>query len=343
MTAERPEVVPLEDVPAAEVLALLETCLGPGAVTRDEAFWRWKHEASPFGRSIGLVATAGGRPVALRAFLRWRWAAAGRTEEAFRAVDTATHPAWRRRGLFRRLTLELAERARGEDAAFVFNTPNPRSRRGYLAMGWEDVGRVPLRVRLRRPGRVLGRALAAGRGRGGAGGGAESPPLAGLRPVSELLDEPALPGFLAAWGAGERRLHTPRSPEYLRWRYAAAPGLSYRACWHLEGSSGAAAVVRSRLRRGLAEASLSELLVTPDPAGRAAARRLLERLGHLPGPDYLAAAAAPDSAEHRALREAGWRPLPLGPRLVARPLRISAPDPRERASWRLSAGDLELF
>ncbi len=31
----------------------------------------------------------------------------------------------------------------------VFNTPNDQSRPGYLKMGWSEVGRVPVAVRLR--------------------------------------------------------------------------------------------------------------------------------------------------------------------------------------------------
>lgn len=333
------EILPLEEVPTSRVLALLETCLGAGAVARDEAFWRWKHERSPFGRSSGLVAVAAGRPVALRVFLRWRWAAEGREIEAFRAVDTATHPDWRRRGLFRRLTSELVERVRSEGAGFVFNTPNPKSRAGYLAMGWEDVGRLPLRVRLRRPARLV-RALRR-RHRWDPADSSSTPE--GLRPVRELLEEPGLPALLAGWAEGERRLHTPRTLEYLRWRYQQAPGPAYGALWHLEGASGAVVVARSRRRRGLRELTLSELLVSDDFGGRKAGRELLERLGALPGMDYLAAAAVPSGAEREVLRGRGWLPVPRGPRLIVRPLRPVRPEPLVLASWRLSVGDLELF
>lgn len=333
------EIVSLEQVPTTKVLALLETCLGPAAVERDEAFWRWKHEANPFGRSPGVVALDGGRAVVLRVFLRWRWTAAGREVEAVRAVDTATHPEWRRRGFFRRLTLDLVERARTEGAAFVFNTPNRRSRRGYLGMGWEDVGRVPLLVRVRRPARILKAVLRGATGREVASVTATH----GLRPLGELLEEPALPRLLAAWSTRDRRLHTPRTPDYLRWRYGAVPGLAYGALWQLQGASGAVIVARARRRRGLHEVTLSELLVSDDPVGRQAAQALVERVSALPGLDYLAAVAAPGTVERDALRKAGWLPVPAGPRMIVRALRDADPDPRDRGAWRLSIGDLELF
>lgn len=339
MRADSPEIVALDEVPTSEILALLRTCLGPGAVERDEAFWRWKHEDSPFGRSPGLVAMAGDRPVALRVFLRWRFSAAGRSVEAVRAVDTVTHPAWRRQGLFRRLTLQLVEQAHLEGAAFVFNTPNPRSRAGYLAMGWEDVGRAPLLVRLRRPIRALKGLLP--RTDSGHAGSTAAPE--GLQPIGDLLDEPALAGFLDAWGAGDRRLRTPRTREYLRWRYRDTPGVTYGVEYHLQGTSGAIVVGRSRRRRGLRELTLSEVLASEDRTGREVGRDLIERVCHLPGPDYVAAVASPIGVECDLLRRAGWRPVPLGPRLVASPLGRNEMDPCDRNSWRLSIGDLELF
>ncbi|MEJ2542275.1 MAG: GNAT family N-acetyltransferase, partial [Gemmatimonadota bacterium] len=136
--------------------------LGEGVSPRTQAYWRWKHEASPFGASPCLLATAGGRVVGLRVFMRWEWRLNGRTISSVRAVDTATHPEWRGQGIFTRLTRALLARVEGEGVSFVFNTPNEKSRPGYLKMGWEDVGRVSLWVRPMRPGRVLMALLAQG-------------------------------------------------------------------------------------------------------------------------------------------------------------------------------------
>ena len=66
---------------------------------------------------------------------------------AVRAVDTATDPGWRRRGLFSELTRQLVEEVRRDGTAFVFNTPGASSRPGYLKLGWQEVGRLPLLVR----------------------------------------------------------------------------------------------------------------------------------------------------------------------------------------------------
>ena len=80
-----------EDLP--RVLELLDRSLGGGpAGRRPPEFFRWKHLDNPFGTSFMLLAERDGRPVGLRAFMRWRLLAGDRVVAAARAVDTATHP-----------------------------------------------------------------------------------------------------------------------------------------------------------------------------------------------------------------------------------------------------------
>lgn len=328
------ELVDLETVDVEQILELLRLALGSGSVERSSEFYRWKHLANPFGRSVGLGALdTTGRLIALRLFLRWRFRRGAGTVEAVRAVDTATHPDWQRRGLFRRLTTSLLERFADSGVSFVFNTPNPKSRAGYLAMGWRDVARLPLWVRPR-PLRAARTWLLGAR---------EHQPTAlppGVEPVARLLDENGLLGLLAAWGTGDERLTTDRSLEYLRWRYADAPGLRYGATWEW-GRGGAAAIVRWRRRGRWLEMSISELLVGGSD-GRPLAARLLRRLR---GPETHAVALAAPSHERVALRHAGFVAASVvGPRLVARPL---GPEPLpgllDIGSWRLTAGDMEVF
>ena len=327
-----------EDVPA--IVTLLRVCLGHGW---NEEYYRWKHERSPFGPSLGWVAEAGGEVVALRVFLRWSWLSRGRPLAAFRAVDTAVHPSFRRRGLFSRLTGEaLAELSR-EGGRFVFNTPNRRSLPGYLALGWRRVGRVPLLIYPRRPMRMA----AAFIGRGGAG---DSAPLTSedLPRVSTLLDELAGPEWLGSGSAAEadERLHTAWSPEYLRWRYDAVPGHQYRALHDTHRDAGAALIFHRQRRAGLKEVKISELLMRGGDQGGEMAAALLARLVRDLDADYLVAVAAPGTPERRALRRAGFLPARvMGPRLVVRELAPAAvaPDPTAATAWRCSLGDLELF
>jgi len=329
------------------VVELARTALGEGSAPRTVDYWRWKHLESPFGPSPGLVAEHDGELVGIRLFLRWRLRAGGREVAAVRAVDTATHPAWQGRGVFRRLTEELVAEVAAEGAALVFNTPNRASRSGYLKMGWTDVGRVPARAGRPAPLRLAGRLLRsrarADRGTPRAPG--RGPP-GGLAPVDDLLSAPRLPALLAAWGREEARLHTPRSVEYLRWRYASVPGLRYHAAWELDGEAGAAVVLRLRRRGFCREVALCEVLASPDPRGVAAARALIRAAVRAAGGDYAAAAAVRGTAEARILGRTGLVPLPVpGRRFTVRSLgdRPAGADPRRWSAWRLSLGDLELM
>lgn len=350
-------VLPLDQVPAAEVVALLRLVLGEGPLGRTEATFRWKHREGPFGPSWGVAAVADdGTLAGVRLFQRWRLAAGGAELAAARAVDTATHPQWRRRGVFRRLTLALAEQLRAEGVALIFNTPNPESRAGYLAMGWRSLGRVPLLVRPRRTARLFGALL---RRRGGEPGRVATPRRpAATEPVSGLLDEPALDRFLAGLGDHVPRLHTPRSGRYLRWRYGELPAArtadgepsGYGALWRLEGDGGAAVIARARERGGLLEVALCELLVGSGGGGgergERVAAELVDKIVRGSGADYLVAIAARGTPERRALAAAGFLPAGRrGPHLVVRELTTPPPpvEPDRWPGWRLSVGDLELF
>lgn len=360
----------IEPVATDELLELVRSALGEGSVPRTREFWNWKHVESPFGPSYALAAEADGRLVGLRMFLRWRFRCGERELAAVRAVDTVTHPDWQGRGIFTRLTLAMLERVERDGVAFVFNTPNRASRAGYLKMGWRDVGRVPVLVKPLRPWRMLfGSNGESPAGRVGATGetgvtapqgsvpvsertGTEDraprvPPLPGTVPVSELLASEASAALASAAARDDGRLHTPCTPEYLRWRYQAVPGIEYRAAWRREGEVTVATIVRARRRRGRHELSLSDLL---ESAGSEAARLTADLLAELASHskaatiDYLAIAAPAAGPRGQALRRRGFRAIPTGtPRLTVRPLAETSPSPTRWSSWSLSTGDLELF
>ncbi len=333
------EIRPYEPGDRAAALRLVARSLGEGAVPRTESFWRWKHERSPFGPSPGLVACAAGELVGLRLFMRWQLRAGSTPVPSVRAVDTATHPEWRGRGIFSGLTRELVTRVAEEGVQLVFNTPNRFSRPGYLKMGWRDVARVPVLVRVLRPLRVLRGAMGRGSGSGSEAG------VSPGRPVAELVETDGLEDLLVASMTGEERLHTPPTAAFLAWRYAAESGIGYSADWEVEGRSGAAVVVRRRVRRGRDELAVVTLVVSSDAVGVARGVRVLRRLAARSGADYVVASAAAGAAERSVLRGAGLLPFALpGPRFTVRPLRPDVhPDPGVWSSWRLGLGDLELF
>lgn len=314
------------DTPA--VLELLSRSLG---WLRDEdyaAFFAWKHEQNPFGPSLAWVAVEGGGVVGFRAFLRWEFERGGAVVHAARAVDTATHPDHRGKGVFSRLTLHSLDELRAVGVSFVFNTPNDQSRPGYVKMGWRVLGRLPTLARPRSPV-ALGRMA-----------GARTPAALWSTPTSAALPAGAALADVAGVDALLRSqpvpvaLRTRRSAAYLAWRYGALGSLQYRA--HLAGREVADGVALFRLRRrgGALEATIGELLV---PGGdRRRVGELARGVLRVSGADY-----ALSSDPVLGLRS-GFIHLPRqGPVVTWRGLggdRDAAPPPLA-----LGLGDVELF
>ena len=322
------------DVRAAEpsdrkaVLELLSASLGWTPDKRFDAFFSWKHEDNPLGRSPAWVAVDGGTVVGFRTFMRWEYQVGnGDVVRAVRAVDTATHPEYRGGGIFRRLTLEALDALRAEGVALVFNTPNNRSRPGYLKMGWTQVGRLPMAVRVRSPAalaRVVRARTPADLWSVGSTAG---------RPAVDVLASPRLAELVGSLPAANG-LSTRRTPDYLRWRYSFPP-LGYRAIMAGDDMRAGVAVFRLRRRGPAIECVLCEVL---SPAGDQWARRVLERsVVRQSGADYVIRLGG-----SLAGRRGFVRVPRQGPVLTWRPL-ASATDGGRLGDWALTLGDIELF
>ncbi len=315
----------VDDLPA--VLELAQASLKWRPEDPNEAFFRWKHFDNPAGPSPMWVATSGARLVGFRTFLRWRFrGAGGQLLHAVRAVDTATHPAFQGRGVFSRLTLGALDELRNEGVDFVFNTPNDQSRPGYLKMGWQIIGRIPICMRPRGPQSAL-RMI-----RARVPAEKWSMDLDAGIPAEEALDDDhSLDRLLAATGAGAEphRLSTDRTPAHLRWRYRFGP-LHYRAVVARGGPAAGLAVFRVRRRGSAVEAVLCELLA---PEGGA---HLVAEIARTTAADYVIAAGAPVPGTRMV------KVPRFGPILTWRRVADDAAAP-PLADWRLAMGDVELF
>ncbi|WP_299702397.1 GNAT family N-acetyltransferase [uncultured Pontibacter sp.] len=194
-----------EDIPA--IVELLKSSLGEGLIQKSEALWNWKHVQNPHGESPVLVAEADGHVVGVRAFLRWQWQYKGQVLQAIRAVDTATHPDYQGKGIFKKLTLQGLEDAKAAGIHLVYNTPNESSKPGYLKMGWLEMGRMALKLKVN--------------------------PFAYKRqavPKAPVQDWQKLTGLLPKLSnpiATTDRVQTFLSPAYIQWRYQDNPLFDY--------------------------------------------------------------------------------------------------------------------
>lgn len=228
-----------------------------------------------------------------------------------RMVDTATHPDFQRLGIFRRLTMEVLEECRVSGVQLLFNTPNSQSRPGYLSMGWNEVGAIGVMLR---PSLTMWR---------------RDPALDDVLPEATTLDPPLL-----AWrDRPADGLRTPRSPEYLSWRYTGHPFAPYVGAGDAKGE----VVARLNHRRGRRELVVSDLFGN----ARSALRSLIGEAEA----DYAVAWFSKGSPERSVSIGTGLVPLPgvTALHLVANPLVDLDLDVFDLATWDLSLGDLELL
>ena len=303
------------------IIDLLRVSLGDGSTEKSAAFWRWKHEDNPFGASPVMVADDGGRIAGVRAFMRWRWQSRERSYRALRAVDTATHPDYRGQGIFKKLTLQLIEECQREGDDFIFNTPNEQSRPGYLKMGWEQLGKLPVRMAPVRPLRIARQLLSP----------RELRPLEwGTPDYAALADGERLCWLTEASQPAEQGWTTPVTADFLQWRYADCPAREY----HLLGDPDKYLIFYyGREQRIGTELRLVHYLVKPgaEREAHAALAGLRRRLR----PDVVT--AAPGAGLPASFLPA----LPLGLILTFRALNTSVAPSIGR--WQYALGDLELF
>ncbi|MEZ5312094.1 MAG: hypothetical protein R2735_16185, partial [Microthrixaceae bacterium] len=207
----------------------------------------------------------------------------------------------------------------------VFNTPNEQSRPGYLKMGWQTVGRVPVGVQVgsvRSASRLAGAKAPAERWNSSTHAGLDARKILGdLHSLNRLLDR--LPGA--------DRIRTPMTAEYLKWRYDFEP-LGYRALPLGDSLNDGLVLFRVRRRGTATELTVCDVLAPKGTRIRKAIRYLLRTTEA----DYAIAAVGPGTLA------AGFIPTNrLGPILVWR--EVNRDGIPMMGDLSLSLGDIELF
>jgi GNAT superfamily N-acetyltransferase len=308
------------DIPA--IIRLLKSSLGETSSPKTPAYWQWKHLDNPFGASPVWISEEDEELTGVRAFMRWQWQHGEKVFEAIRAVDTATHPASQGKGIFKKLTLGLAEACMADGLDFIFNTPNEQSLPGYLKMGWVQAGRLPVTLALYPGGLLLGDKKLSFTEINWEGDDLES-----LCDATNRLHT-----VMGTW-------FTPKSPAYLRWRYQNNPVIDYTCLSNRDFFAAAYTKKRGKIK----ELRVSELLVRPGkPEGKSEATRQIRQLAR----SVKAPVISVSPVASRGLDMTWDITKPIGPVLTLRKL---AMDEEHWASLpsilngAYQIGDLELF
>lgn len=201
-----------KEVDIPEIVEVLKSSLGEQDLPLSKEIWNYKHNSNPFGRSLVLVAEENGKIAGVRAFMCWKWQYLDKSYSTYRAVDTATHPDFQGQGIFKRLTLQAIDLAKHQGYQFIFNTPNEQSKPGYLKMGWTTVNK--LKVALKPAYNSFWKFYK----------------IDISYSVSNNLKEKDLQFLCKLWNSKmetHEQLFTPKSVEYLQWRYQSNPLQQY--------------------------------------------------------------------------------------------------------------------
>jgi N-acetylglutamate synthase-like GNAT family acetyltransferase len=319
------------DLPA--IVELLKISLGESLMPKSAQYWQWKHIDNPFGRSPVLLAFDNDLLIGIRAFMPWQWRSGDTVYNSVRAVDTATHPDYQGKGIFKKLTLQLLEHCKGKPYEFVFNTPNEKSKPGYLKMGWKEAGKVPVRFDGIRPFRMLGNFVAPSK---------EKMPTPDNSSVKNFISHAGVEELLLK----ERLRHsgkniTNHSVRSLAWRYLDVPVMAYGADGVMEGHTlHALFFYRLKASRFGTELRITDLFLnTQDHLP--AVRKLIRKKARQYNAAYVTISGAATPAGTSRL---SVLPALKGPAVTIRSINGFPLTGLEHFNrWDPSLGDLELF
>jgi len=324
-------VRPYESEDESSVVEFLGAVFGRWPVDIDSStpseFFRWKHQSSPFGRSLMRVALVAGEVVGFGAYMPWRLRSSSEDLLAMRLVDFAVDPRQRGRSVTARIRASVEVPA---DVVLMWSNPNQQSRSSGLKEGWVRVEGLP---GFARPGARLRAASRRGRATRVASPG--QAPGEAVAAAEVLRDEDYFAPLVHANGVGER-LATLKNLDYLRWRYGRFE--EYRAARARSPRNRGVVIFRVQRHGRYRVAHVCELLV--EGSDHRTARHLLKRVRQAAPVDFLSASFT----SWRDAAHVGFLPRPTTTELTTRPMRRGGfPDPALPGSWALSRGDLELL
>lgn len=313
------------------IVDLLKISLGEGLMPKSIGNWTWKHVNNPFGRSPVLVCVADGRIVGVRAFMRWQWRHQGRIVKTVRAVDTATHPEYQGKGIFKKLTLQLVDQCKADGDHFVFNTPNGQSRPGYLKMGWQVTGRLPVILGFHPVSKIRRRLF-------------DGEKQDGPDDIKHVLNHVSLPELISSQIISDNSMTTNVTMDFLKWRYMDVPVANYSSVAQFQsGKLTAIVIYRVKRTKRFVEFRVCDTLISKAcdfaELGSKLTRCFVSSNAHV-----MTLAGTAPVPFWQLLGTFRTSPVRLGPVVTIRILNGSdLPDTNDFSTWRPGIGDLELF
>jgi GNAT superfamily N-acetyltransferase len=299
---------------------------------KSENYWHWKHVDNPFGSSQVLLALDDENVVGVRAFMHWKWQHHHEIINTVRAVDTATHPDYQGKGIFRSLTQKLAEQSKQNGVHFIFNTPNDKSKPGYLKMGWEVAGKLPIGLKIIKPFGMVRQII--------------SPRQSSHNWVNETLsyylNHPGLSALLISHQSNfQNKLVTMHTAASLRWRYMDVPVVNYFGAGIEDKGLKACIIFRLKSTRLGNELRITDVMLESE-IYLTELRRLIKQEAKKHEADYVSITSFMNPDVLSGILS--FSSLSVGPTVTVRNLNMNEFGKLKNfKGWSPSMGDLELF
>ena len=302
---------------ASAVREVLEATYGAQAPPQQTIDWLWF--GCPEAAGGSMVAEAKGKVVGVQPMEILRFTDGGHLFKGGLLTGVAVHPAFRRQGIFSALVQTCETEAWQQGADFVTTMPNERSRPGFLKMGYTDLGRRRLLMRLL-DARALGRATASVPMLGWLVGAVaargqtllKALPRGGAHTVREVREVDAELEAVEQDHAGLfPGLRLQRNAAWWRWRYVGSPQRYYRL-FEARSQAGrltGVAALYAEVRNSMPMAYLMDVAVR----SREALVDILMSVFEAARADGVCAVCAVASAPYltRALCQSGFWAMPL--------------------------------
>jgi hypothetical protein len=315
----------------ADYVRLLRDTRDGGGLSAKE--FDWWFEGNPTEPRLMAVAKMDDAVVGVASHTPYRMRLDGRVRLATASVHAGTDPVARGQGIFRALEVRNEEEGRRAGVAASLAFASKSTENLFLGpLGWSEIGRLRMWVRVLRPvaaaRRALGRAPGPGRRR--------RRDVPGIREIPRFDEATDRAYELAAPAYGN---HVIRDAAFMNWRYADSPW-GYRA---FRIGDRAFAVVREKTQRGTPIAVVADLVAPPGSFGET--RTLLKQAVVSAGPNAVALFALPprDPAQRRAFAVSGFVPSPSTLHFVAIALADDFDLPLDPEAWHFSLGDTDFF
>ena len=126
----------------ASLSEMFDLCFG---IKVDDRYFRWKYLGNPAGPVVAFEALDGDVPAAFYGVIPELYVIQGQISRIYQSMDTATHPAYQRRGLFVKLATMTYERVKALDGHLeIIGFPGTQSHPGFVKkLGWKTVHDLP--------------------------------------------------------------------------------------------------------------------------------------------------------------------------------------------------------